>query len=191
MAERKSKDGTGRGLVDFFSWAAKKGLLNKNTAGARRAAAQQVLAVEDDWENVDVRTLEVEDLLRRFANLRKQDFTPKSLETYQSRFRKALQMYLDYLDNPATWRPSTRERPSAGQRQRSSIDGKPTAPAGPQTQGSPAMVEYPFPVREGVFAYLTLPMDLRAEEARRLGSFLESLAVAGERKALQPGKAGD
>jgi hypothetical protein len=39
------------------------------------------------------------------------------------------------------------------------------------------MIQYPFPIREGVVASLTLPTNLRKTEAKRLAAFLESLAV--------------
>jgi hypothetical protein len=59
------------------------GLMNKNTGGALRAAAKQVLSIEGDPDNVDVTQIkDVESLLGRWANLRKQDFKPDSLETY-------------------------------------------------------------------------------------------------------------
>jgi hypothetical protein len=80
--QRTGADGTGEGLMGFLDYAGEKGLLKKNTAGALRAAVDRVLSVEGDgWEGTDVVNLDMEDLLRRFANLRKQDFTPGSLES--------------------------------------------------------------------------------------------------------------
>src|SRR5437588_9672429 len=86
-------DGSGRALVEHWSWAAKRGLMNPNTASALRAASSQVLGVLDDWQTVEVRSIDVDDLLTRFVNLRKKDFKPESLETYKHRFRQALNMY--------------------------------------------------------------------------------------------------
>ena len=40
-----------------------------------------------------------------------------------------------------------------------------------------ALIEYPFPLRPGVRAVLTLPEDLTETEAKRLVRFVESLAV--------------
>src|SRR5215211_5317447 len=111
MDENSISTGTGQGLVDFLTYVTEKGLLNKNTAGAMRAAARELLSVEnEDLASIDVRVLEVDQLTQRFANLRAQKFTPQSLETYQSRFRKAVEMYLRFLDNPAGWRPDVRTR---------------------------------------------------------------------------------
>src|SRR5258707_13511963 len=98
----RAEDGTGRAFVEHWDWAWARGLLNRQTALALRAAASRVLQIEgSDWESVDVRSLDVEELLGRFTNLAKQDFAPQSLATYQSRFRKALSMYIEYLNNPA------------------------------------------------------------------------------------------
>src|SRR2546428_12277575 len=102
---------TGKALVDHWSWAADKGLMNKNTAGGLRAACSQVLSVfGDDAETVDVKTLDIEDALSRFLNLKKKEFKPTVLETYKRRFRQAVASYLSYLDHPSGWKPRTVER---------------------------------------------------------------------------------
>jgi hypothetical protein len=174
-------DGSARDFVDHWDWAASKGLMPKATAGALRIAASRILQIEGEtWESVDVRELDVESLLGRFENLAKKEFAPGSLSTYQSRFRKALQLYLSYLKDPSAYRPPTR-----GVR-RSTADGRRAAPraaaeAGPDVErdlpGYTDMVKYPFPIRNGVIAQLSLPVDLQKGEAKRLAAFLDSLAV--------------
>ena len=179
MGEDTITTGTGQGLVEFLTYVTDKGLLNKNTAGALRAAARELLSVENkDLASIDVRKLDVDQLAHRFANLRAQKFAPQSLETYQSRFRKAVDMYLRYLDNPAGWRPEIRTRaaPSPERTGGRSNGGVPTAATLPPPASS-GMIQYPFPIREGVVASLTLPTNLRKTEAKRLAAFLESLAV--------------
>ena len=61
-------------------------------------------------------------------------------------------------------------------RGRSTNGGAPTAATLPPPAAS-GMIQYPFPIREGVVASLTLPTNLRKTEAKRLAAFLESLAV--------------
>jgi hypothetical protein len=187
MSENTINTGTGQGLVDFLTYVQDKGLLNKNTAGALRAAARELLSIEhEDIAKIDIRELDVEQLAQRFANLRAGKFAPQSLETYQSRFRKSVSMYLRFLDNPAGWRPDVRTRPPAApDRTRGRSNGAPPGPTLPPPASS-GMIQYPFPIREGVIASLTLPTDLRRAEARRLASFLESLAV-DDQKALPSG----
>ena len=88
---------TGKTLIDHWSWAADKGVMNRNTAAGLRAACVQVLGVVDDPEQVNVANLDVEDLLTRFQNLRKQRFKPQVLEAYKRRFRNAVKSYKEYL----------------------------------------------------------------------------------------------
>ena len=38
-------------------------------------------------------------------------------------------------------------------------------------------VEYPFPLRSGQLVKLILPADLTRPEAKRLGAFIDSLAI--------------
>src|SRR5680860_65682 len=180
------KDGTGTGLSEHWNWAAKRGLMNDNTAGALRSACTQVLAVEENWESLDVRRLDVDDFINRFENLRKKDFTPQSLATYGSRFRRAVKSYLDYLDNPKSWRFEGRERTT--QRERNLQRQSALKPVETSSAESVEMVAYPFPVRAGVMAEIVLPADLRSSEAKRLAALLESVAI-DEPRQLSSGQA--
>jgi hypothetical protein len=184
MDEMPVKDGTGQALVAFFDYVAEKGLMNRNTAGAMRAAVKEVLAVEaDDLSSIDLDSLDIDGLLRRFENLRKQKFKPDSLHVYQTRFRKAIQLYTDYLADPSGWRPPMRERTQTPTAEVARNE-KPKQRAAPRGSASPQLMEYPFPIREGVVARLHLPIDLRKGEAQRLGVFLNSLAI--EQQAALP-----
>ena len=169
-------EATGLGLVEHWGWAAKKGLMNSNTAGALRAACAQILAIEDGWQDLDVRSIDVDELLHRFENLRKKDFTPKSLAQYGSRFRRALRSYLEYLDKPHGWSFDAREA-KGGVGERSKKRSTKPAPQPAEVASSGYMITYPFPVRAGVVARLVLPKDLKSAEARRLSAFLQSLSI--------------
>ena len=106
-----------RALIDHWSWAAEKGLMNRNTAGGLRSACSRVLeALGDGWEQINIAELDVEETLVRFQNLKKKDFLPQVLEEYKQRFRKAVRSYLDYLENPGTWKPAAQEKPTGSQR---------------------------------------------------------------------------
>ncbi len=106
-----------RALIDHWTWAAEKGLMNRNTAGGLRSACSRVLeALGDDWEQTNISELNVEETLLRFQNLKKKDFLPQVLEEYKQRFRKAIRSYLEYLANPGSWKPSAQESSTAAQR---------------------------------------------------------------------------
>src|SRR5437867_1085104 len=97
-------DTSARAFVDHWKWAADKGLMNPNTANALRAASTQVLSVLDNWEDLDISKIDVDETFRRFENKRSKDFTPNSLQTYRSRFGKAVESFLAYINNPTAWR---------------------------------------------------------------------------------------
>jgi hypothetical protein len=186
-ADVETIDTSGQALVDHWKWAADKGLMNANTAATLGAATRQVLGVIDDWKTHDVRALDVEDVLRRFQNKRSKDFKPKSLSTYKARFTQAVRLFLSYTDDPGGWKPGGSNTNGATRPKRGSTKlavGNETAidrgntPA-PRMSG---LVEYPFPLREGRFAYLRLPVDLSAADVHRLTAYLNTLVMEPEPK---------
>ena len=172
-------DTSGKACVDFWKWAPTKGLVNANTATALRVAVTQVLGVIDNWESVDVGTLDTEDVFTRFVNLKSSSFTPDSLQTYKSRFNRALSSFLEYKKDPAAWKPKaqvTAKKPSHGV----GAAAKETTTEVVTTQlptSRTGLVEYPFPLREGRFAYLKLPVDLTLADVKRLTAYLTTLAL--------------
>lgn len=178
--------GTGLAFVRHWDWVAEKGLMAPASARAIRAAVSQILKIDDNWESVDVREIDIEALFARFRNLSK--IAPGSLAAYESRFRSGLQSYLAYLDNPASYQPKTRRVPlrdeKAMPKSKSKVKNDSSLPSsvhtGPTLMASSTtkLVVYPFPVRPDVFAELKLPADLTVDEAVRLSAFLKALALS-------------
>lgn len=177
---------SGRSLVEHWKWAEEKGLMNANTARSLAAACKKVLGVLDGWEKLDVRAINVDDVLQRFQNKCSKDYTPSSLDAYKKRFALAVQMFSEYVDNPSSWKPTQRDRPrrktttqAASPASRPGTD--PRASLQPPTPiSTAALVEYPFPLREDRFAYLRLPVDLKLVEVKRLTAYLRTLAIDDE-----------
>lgn len=174
----------GKDLVEHWTWASKKGLMNSNTAGALRAACTQVLGCLDDWEDVEIGEIDVEHTIHRFTNLRAKDFTPKSLETYASRFRKAVGMFQDYISNPSGWRPTQRTSKSKNLPKEKNKESPETrmpeesrTTFHEQKQTGMDLIQYPFPLRDGLIAVIKIPVDLSKTEAERMSAFLNALAV--------------
>ncbi len=168
---------TGRALVDHWNWAAEKGVMNKNTAAGLRAACTQVLGALGDWESVDIETLDVEDALTRFQNLKKKDFKPAVLETYKRRFRQAVTSYLAYLQDPGGWKPRTVDRSSTRENRNDTVRAVDTTTTSQHELPQTGFVEYPYPLRDGQIARLVLPRDLSTSEVKRLSAFLKTLAI--------------
>src|SRR5580658_4397666 len=150
-----SIDTTGKSLVAHWGWASGKGLMKANTASALRAACSQVISVLDDWQTIDVRTLDVDDTFKRFQNKRAKDFTPESLEQYKRRFGRAVKLFLEYADNPSAWKltsrePARREKKPNGDHQEAVVNGAEVTPERrPSAPPASGLVEYPFPLRAG------------------------------------------
>jgi hypothetical protein len=173
--------GTAQGLLAFLAYAGDKGLMNPTTASARRSACSKVLEIDgDEWETLDVRQLDVDDQISRFQRLCSARYTPGSLRTYGQRFRDAVGEYRAYLTNPAGFRSqSTRSAPAP---RRNTKDGATERAQGkpPQAAAGSALITYPFPLTQGGIAYVQLPRELAASDARRLARFIEALAVDAE-----------
>lgn len=180
-------DTTGKACVEFWKWAPQKGLVNANTATAHRVACTQVLGVLDNWESLDVAALDTEDVFTRFVNLKGKAFTPESLTTYKSRFSRALATFLEYAKNPAGWKPKSQPKrekqtngpapsPAGGSPKPHSEESEPPPALMPPTSRT-GLIEYPFPLREGRFAFLRLPTDLTAADVKRLTAYLNTLAL--------------
>lgn len=175
---------TGQALVDHWSWAAEKGVMNKNTAFGRRAACVQVLSILEGWEAANVAALDIEDLLRRFQNLKAREYKPSVLEAYKKRFRSALASFLEYVKDPSSWRAPQSERPAGSfVKQRSSKAnserGEQVLSAGMLSLGdsetTSMLVEFKFPIRSGIVARLFLPATLTAAEAKKVSAFIHML----------------
>jgi hypothetical protein len=179
-----SVESSGKAFVEFWGRAAAKGDMNKNTAGTLRAAAQAVLETEGPgWETLDVRTLDIDRMLRRFANRAAAEMKQSSVLAYQRRFRQAYDSFLSFIADPAGWHPpvggsgggtpSKRERPA----KKTATPDTGATPTAVTTPG-PNAIEYPYALRGGAFvARFRLPMDLTKEEAKRLTIFLDALVV--------------
>jgi hypothetical protein len=192
-------DGTAAGLLAFLDWAGSRGEMNAGTAGSRAVAVRRVLEIENTpLESIDLRQLDVEDLLNRFETLKRLEYTSKSMDVYKSRVKNSIGTYLAWLDKRPDWK--TLYRPIAGPAK--DHNGNPRRKIAPRKPGeTPAntslseddqagesiaagptgvtpMIPYEVPLRSGgeLRARLVLPADLTRLDADRLCRFISSLA---------------
>jgi hypothetical protein len=193
-------EANGQGLVDFWAYVSEKGLMPANTAGALRGASKEVLsAVQGEgWETLDLREIDVEDFNERFARLRAVKFKPDSLQVYRSRFKNAVSMYLEFLENPTTWRYKakkpykSRVQQGNGARPTTNQSVKVGALEQPEVRYElPPVrtIDHQYPLRPNLIIKVQLPVDLTDSEATKLSAFVTSL-VQEPIRAL-PAPAGD
>jgi len=191
--------GTGEGLIAFLDYLIKKNEMVESTASALRTGCRKVLQIEADWQDADIRTLDVEGLLLRFRNKYRGDLAERSISNYDQRFRSTVEMYRKWLANDATWRPRPRSGMGAGSPSRSTAlratkaadqpEALPASGSSVEAAALPAgttMVTYPLPLRPGVHVRLFLPEDLTPKEAQRVSTFVSALAFE-ERLAITAG----
>lgn len=188
MADIRSGDG--HGLLEFLDWAANKHEIPKATAQNLRGAAAKVLDVEQDLSSVDIRTIDVDDVLRRFEIKSGSAYNVASLTSYKSRFRAAVAMYMAWLSGEPGWRGNQRKtRTNGGDSRRARSESAKKTPAprsspsvtstGPAEAASPSVskiVQYTMPLRPDLLVHLSLPVDLTYADAERVANFVKSLA---------------
>jgi hypothetical protein len=206
---------TGAGLIEFLDAAIDKGWFNVGSAKALKTATLKIFEVESGWASMDLRSLDAESLFERFRNLKRNSYSDDSMRIYKTRFNQALKMHLARLDGDASWKtygPSARtnafSKPGSNGTKQPGPNGshpaiKPTeadVPSSTPTQteqeeypvaatsssGAGSLMRFPFPLRDNVDVWLTLPRDLTKEEAERLSIFIGSLA---RREPTNPGNA--
>ena len=167
---------TGKALVEHWAWAAEKGLMPRGSARAMAVSCRRVLEVEQDWENVDVLLLDIDDFCRRFKKLRAMDYKPSTLGDYASRFPRGVLSYRAFLADPSKWRFGSRTKktntPRPGYRLSDAVDTARSA-----DQNGTILQEYVYPFRKNVLATLKIPQNATAAEIRRLVAWAQTLAI--------------
>lgn len=87
---------TGQQLIDFLDTEARARNMNAGTASSRRSAVREVLNVAfgDAWKATPFRSSDVDALLDKFSTTHSDDFTPESIQSYRSNFRRTVELSL-------------------------------------------------------------------------------------------------
>ncbi|MBL4698897.1 MAG: hypothetical protein JKX70_08690 [Phycisphaerales bacterium] len=178
-------------LIEFIERCGAKGWLNKATSSSIKSALLRMQVVLEPHEAGSLDNLDIEAVVRRFANLHP-DVASGSLQAYKSRSARAIAIYQDYLKDPVNWQAPT----STGYRARTSVkktgskakkSSKSASvksdevmpevePHGHTKQGAGGFT-YPFPLRsDHTIMISNVPRDLKTAEVDRLAAFLRSLA---------------
>lgn len=168
-------------LLEFLDHASDRGLMPAATAQALAVATRNVLGVLTDEEKSDLGSQDLDGVIKRFNNKRAKDFNPSSLKEYGRRVHRAIDLYINWRNDPANFTVKTRT--TAGSRKKgkaAEIVGpdETHSPFEPTTTGRPGTYHSSLPVRPGVVVTLAnLPHDLTKAEASRLAEFIKMLAI--------------
>jgi hypothetical protein len=194
--------GTASGLIEFLDYLIERGYGSPGAVTPLKSAANRVLdKVEGggDLASVDIREMDVDDYLNRFATLARADYKQESIAAYRNRFTRAVDYYRAFLQDGSV--PKFPGRGSRARRDGGGVTPKPkpaakssersghhVASPGP-AQGA-ALVDYPFPLSNGQLAYVRLPKRFEKKDAERMSAFLMALAFDAPRE-LPPGEEED
>jgi site-specific recombinase XerC len=175
MAETISK----AQLTDFLDFLGKKGLMNAATVAARKAATNTMLGILSEEEAADVSDIDLEDLSRRFLNLKGNNFKPESVRVYKSRLSGTLGDYKSYKKDPLKFRPSLTVKAPPSPRQDKPESTNPREQR-PQVDSNNE-VAFPIPIRpDKVVRLVGVPSDLTKREAAKIANVIMALAQNSE-----------
>lgn len=174
-------------LAKFLDYMSEKGLANKHTIASRKAAASKVLEILDSGEAADLRALDLDEVTRRFANLKGTNYSPESLQVYKSRVSKAVSDFLRYKEDPAAFKPTA---PQAAKSKgsgskapaavRANIDDKgsaaPKVVDGPRAALVIDVIDIPVPLSDGALVLIKgLPIKLRERDAAKISAVVRAM----------------
>src|SRR5688572_25994612 len=92
---------TGHELIVYLDTEAQAHRMNASTASSRRSAVREVLTVAfgDAWKTTPFQSSDVDALLHEFSEAHHNDFTPESIQSYRSNFRRTVELSMG--DNQA------------------------------------------------------------------------------------------
>ena len=127
--------------------------------------------------------LDLDEVMVRFHNLQGQNYSPGSIQTYQSRVKSSLEDFRSYIENPLGFKPSLtgKEKKSKSPKSEKDVqannaaskDEKPPHSSSQDT-GIPNSSILPIPLRADLVVRIQgLPFDLTQAEANKLAAVIK------------------
>jgi hypothetical protein len=177
-------DTSGISFVRFWDLVSEMGLIKRNTARALSVATRKVLGVEENWENLDITVMDLDAIIETFKRRSGDVYNTETINAYVNNFRRALNVYLDYLDDPAGWRKfaasesgKTLDLAVKSDWRRGEWIKASAAEEISEEARDVDLRAYPFRLRANCIIELQLPVDLDRKDVKRLKKFLSALML--------------
>ncbi|HUN74374.1 MAG TPA: hypothetical protein VMU40_07660 [Steroidobacteraceae bacterium] len=175
-------------LMRFLDLLVPQGLMKPNTVAGLRAACGRIL--EDVADGDDVRKIDVGTAIRKYHNRHPGELKGTVLAEYERRLKRALTDFVQYTDNPKSYKGRGRG-PGASGEGKAARKAKVTATdtniipgtgalaikGDPPFVAAVAGLTLSYPLRADFLAQVVVPRDMTSAEARRLASFIMTLAA--------------
>jgi hypothetical protein len=185
-------NGTAKGLIEYLDNLIARGKGSPGAINPLKIAFTKVMKTVDgnNWQSVSVRGIDVDSYMDRFTNLTLGKYSSESLVAYKTRVGKVIGWYTRFLDTPG-WEPSIQRR-APRQNKDTDLITTPTPteaptsnpeavqqpqPATPPASSLPDFITYPYPLSNGQLVQISLPLKLSKTDAKRIGAFIESIAI--------------
>jgi len=181
-------------FFQFIDFVGKKGLVKDSKASNWKSAGIQMLSILDADEKKDLRGLDVEQLINRFANLKGTEVTSSSLKIYKSRFKGAYIDFMSWAEDPVNYSPSGRTlsntKSNGGAKKKKGPGKTPKSNTSPPSQVehqthsmvAPAATDsviFPIPISGGrIITINNLPHELSKADAEKISAVVRALAIA-------------
>lgn len=187
-------DGKAKNVIEYLDTILDKGKATPGAISPLKISFTKVLQIVEgeNWEETDIRTIDIQDYMNRFANLTMGRYSPESLTVYKSRVNKVLIWYKQFLDNPG-WTPEIRRRSPKNKTKAYISTSNTSIKSRRDTTPMPLVdkihqqpidsmdtdnrVSYPYPLLNGELIYLSLPRKLTKQDAKRIAAFVEGVAI--------------
>lgn len=181
MADMNSR--TVEGLLVFSDYLKEKHFLTSNTVEGWKTAIKKVFeGVDGDAAGtVSIADLDLDAYLRRFQVAAGRGYRPETITVYGRRIRQAMEAQRQYVETGQvpTFKTGGAKGPAKSQSSggAKAVKSSASAPVDtPLTPSTEELVEFPFPLRNGVMAKLQLPArGLDPKDADRMSAFLRTL----------------
>jgi hypothetical protein len=172
-------------LSGFVDNSTRQGLVNRNTGSGWKAAISKIL--ENMPDAMDVRQLDIKTEIRKYANAHPGELRPSSLEQYERRLGAMVREFQIYKESPSRYKGMGRQPNGDGKKKPIALKANQVAksrasaslttlPAVPESAHKHAGLTLSFPLRADYLAQIVIPRDMNTAEARRLSSFIMTLA---------------
>jgi hypothetical protein len=170
------------GLIAYCDWLLEKGYAGSSQVGPWKIAIRKVFEAVDgtQFEGVSTEGLDLDDSFRRFRTLTAQTYKSESQDAYTSRVRRAIDAYEYWLanDRPPVFRQVGKKTDDAEVSKPAKEASKSKSPQEPLVtleNGGEEFIDYPFPLRNGQTARLSLPRRLEKADVERMVQLLHAL----------------
>lgn len=168
-------------LLEFLDYLATKGLMNRATVAARKAATNTVLGILEPDEVLDLRNIDLDEVASRFANLKGTEFKPDSVKVYKSRVSSALEDFKKYKASPQTFKPSIGIPKTRSSSKGAKENVTQNVPKNGDHADSSHAFTFPVPIRPDVVIKISgIPSDLTKKEASKVANVILALATENE-----------